>query len=862
MHAKRLGKLERSGHGERAPGRRLVALRRALLDARRQVAAIAHDRDTLLARMRLLSDATTDGLWEVEFGQRKFNDPANVFVWSDQVRRLLGYRDETELPNGLAAWASLMHPDDYEPTTTAFTAHVFDRSGNTPYDVHYRLRCGDGEYRWFRALCCTQRDEAGRAIRIAGSLTDMTDRRAILGLKHYAEALIASLPTGLMVVSDALTVLSLNPALCDILGLADEAEAAGLDMGTLMPQPGLREQAAALLASGHACQGIGVELGARRLRVAMAGIELDEGERRLLLMAEDVTEEQRLREEARANAARYRDQASLLDKARDAIMVRDVDGRMQFWNKGAERLYGWTADEVLGKRIDHWLYRDGPGALVPIIKTALETGEWSGEAVQRCKSGALVTAEGHWTLVRDDDQQPTSFLVINTDITQRKAADERIRNLALYDPLTGLANRAQFTERLTAALARARAGGQPLAILFMDLNRFKEINDTHGHGIGDQVLITVGRRFQAVLREEEILARLAGDEFVVVAERADDAIAAIIAQRLTQSMADPVATHGHTFSVGISLGIAVFPRDGADIDDLLKRADIAMYRAKATGGGYAFYRPEMSVGLLDRMEMGKDLGRALAAGSGLTLHFQPQASLPDGRLIGAEALLRWHDPQRGWVSPATFIPIAENRGMIGALGKWVLGEACRHLRAWRDAGMDCPGRLWINLAARQLEDPDLVESIRALTRDAGIEPTRLGLELTESGLMTDVERSIRTMATLREDGFLIAIDDFGTGYSSLAYLKRLPADKLKIDMSFVRDMLTNRHDHTIVTTIIGMARNLGLSVIAEGVEDTAQAKALLALGCAEAQGYLFGRPEAAEAFAQRWLAPAELEPAR
>jgi diguanylate cyclase (GGDEF)-like protein len=389
----------------------------------------------------------------------------------------------------------------------------------------------------------------------------------------------------------------------------------------------------------------------------------------------------------------------------------------------------------------------------------------------------------------------------------------------------------------------------------MDLNRFKEINDTQGHGVGDQVLVKVARRLQAALREEEVLARLAGDEFVVVAERADARTAAIIGERLNNALLDPVATHGQTFSVGLSIGIATYPRDGTDMEDLVKRADIAMYRAKAAGGGYMFYEPEMSEGLLERMELAKDLGRALAEGA-LELYLQPQVNLASGAAIGAEALLRWHDPQRGWVSPAVFIPIAESRGMIGTLGKWVLAEACRQLRAWAAAGLRFPGRLWVNLAAQQLDDRDAVATIRAITGEAGVDPASLGLELTESGLMADVEGSIRTMATLRADGFAIAIDDFGTGYSSLAYLKRLPADKLKIDISFVRDMLLDRHDYTIVTTIIGMARNLGLEVIAEGVEEGAQAEALGALGCDQAQGYYFGRPEPAEAFARRWLRPA------
>ncbi|QJE02093.1 EAL domain-containing protein [Massilia forsythiae] len=850
-------------HGTRNTGLRSALQRRVLrrwrrgMEARAESALLKDDHARLQARLNLLREATSDGLWDVEIGQRKLTDPANQFLWSHQVRKLLGYPDETALPNGLNTWFAVMHPDDVEATKTAFTAHILDRSGATPYDVHYRLRCNSGDYRWFRAIGLAQRDETGRAIRIAGSLCDITDRREILGLKRYAEALIASLPTGLMVLSDTLAVVSANRAFCDILTLPGEGDVAGLDFGAVLPQPGLREQAAAMLATGGTRHGVGVDLRGKRLRLTLAGVQLAEGERRLLLMAEDVTEEQSLREQARAHAARHRDQASLLDKARDAIIVRAIDGAIQYWNKGAERLYGWSDEEVMGKRIDHWLYRDGPDSSSDAVRTTLDTGEWLGEVAQRRKDGGLLVVEGHWTLVRDDDNRPKSILVINTDVTQRKATDEKIRNLALYDTLTGLANRSLFTERMKAALAEAQRAGTPLAILYMDLNRFKEINDTQGHGVGDQVLIKVARRFQAALRAREILARLAGDEFVVVAERADHVTAALIAGRLAQAMADPVAIQGHTFAVGLSIGIATYPRDGAGMEDLLKRADIAMYRAKAAGGGFVFYQPEMSDGLVERMELAKDLGHALAAGA-LELHYQPQVNLDDGRAIGAEALLRWRDPQRGWVSPAVFIPIAESRGMIGALGKWVLGEACRQVRAWRDAGLAFPGRLWVNLAAQQLAEKGIVETIRATTRAAGVDSSCLALELTESGLMENVEGAIEIMDTLRRDGFSIAIDDFGTGYSSLAYLKRLPADKLKIDMSFVRDMLSDHHDYTIVTTIIGMARNLGLEVIAEGVEAQAQARALRALGCNEAQGYYFGRPEPAAAFAARWLAPAAL----
>jgi diguanylate cyclase (GGDEF)-like protein/PAS domain S-box-containing protein len=830
--------------------RRAGAARRTRSEAA-ELATLRAQHARLQVRFDLIRQGTSDGLWDMETTGASVTDPGNPFWWSDQFRRLLGYNDESDFPNVLGSWSSRLHPEDRERTLAAFKAHIDDRSGKTPYDLTYRLRCRNGEYRWFRALGHTQRAADGRALRCAGALTDITDRNELIKVKRYAETIIASLPAGLLVLDDALRVHSVNRAFRQIYEPDHGHDIIGRDIEEVLPRPGLRERARAILDSGETRHGIDVACGGMRLRVSVAGIEVDHGERRMLVVVEDVTEEQRLREQAREHAARHRDQASLLDKARDAIIVRGIDGRVQFWNKGAERLYGWRADEMLGEPVETVLYPDGSGAR-DAVRAVLEHGEWSGELEQVNRDGGQLTVEGHWTLVRDEHNQPKSILAINTDITERKATDAKIRSLALYDTLTGLPNRTLFADRLTQALATYERSGRGLALLFMDLNRFKEINDTQGHGVGDQVLIKVARRFCAALRENETLARLAGDEFVVIAEGADAQAAALIADRLERSLDEPIATRGHTFPVGLSIGIAACPDDGVTMEDLLKRADIAMYRAKAPGGGHVFYQPEMSVGLAERMALAQELARAMAENR-LQLYFQPQVDIGSGALIGAEALLRWHDPQRGWVSPAVFVPIAEARGMICALGKWVLRAACAQMKAWREAGLRFPGRLSVNLAAQQLEEQDIAQSVQAIVDDAGLAPGCIGLELTESGLMANVEHAIEVMGVLKAAGFSISIDDFGTGYSSLAYLKRLPADKLKIDISFVRDMLSDRHDYSIVTTIIGISRNLGLEVIAEGVEQQAQADALRELGCEQAQGYLFGQPEPAQEFARQWL---------
>ena len=454
--------------------------------------------------------------------------------------------------------------------------------------------------------------------------------------------------------------------------------------------------------------------------------------------------------------------------------------------------------------------------------------------------------------VRNEAGTVTGYVGTQLDVTARKAQEEQIERLAFYDPLTGLPHRALFIDRLQQALSIAERHGGKVALLFLDLNRFKEINDSQGHQSGDTVLVEVGHRLQAVLRQDETLARLGGDEFTVIVRETDEAGAAVVAERIQSAFTRPFSVGGRSFSLGVSIGIALYPEDGNSAHALLSRSDIAMYQAKARGGGYHFYRPEMSAQLDSRLSLAQGLERAIAE-SRLQLFYQPQIGLDGDRLVGAEALLRWEDPERGWISPAEFIPIAEDRGMMDILGAWVLREASRQLKSWENAGTPFGGSLAINVSAKQLGGNTFISSVRGVLDAFGISPRQIELELTESALMTDAERAVELMAQLKDMGFALAIDDFGTGYSSLIYLKRFPADKLKIDMSFVRDMLSDHNDYAIVTTIIAMARNLGLTTIAEGVESEAQAEALRSLGCEEVQGYFFGKPLPAEDFAARWL---------
>ncbi|SDM73384.1 diguanylate cyclase (GGDEF) domain-containing protein [Franzmannia pantelleriensis] len=435
---------------------------------------------------------------------------------------------------------------------------------------------------------------------------------------------------------------------------------------------------------------------------------------------------------------------------------------------------------------------------------------------------------------------------------ERQEDETRIRRLAYRDPGTGLPNRTAFMQRLEGALEAP--GGARLGLMLLDLNRFKDINDTLGHDIGDKVLAAVANSFSGALVGNEYLARLGGDEFVVLAEPSDVYAITHTAERLLRSLAAPLQLDEQAFELDASIGIAFYPDDAGSARELLKHADIAMYQAKQQDVPFRFFEEHMGAALASRLVMAKRLAAALTDG-GLSLHFQPQVDLASGCLVGAEVLCRWHDDELGTVSPAVFIPLAEERGMIVPLGNWVIDATCRQLAAWQAAGLVMPGQLAINVASRQFDDNQLIATLQRCCSRHGVAASQLGLELTESGFMSDPDQAVAITEALKRLGFGLSIDDFGTGYSSLAYLKRFAADKIKIDMSFVADMLQSDNDHTIVTTIIAMARSLKMETIAEGVEHAEQADALLALGCQQAQGYHFSKPLTGERFAERWLAP-------
>ena len=481
---------------------------------------------------------------------------------------------------------------------------------------------------------------------------------------------------------------------------------------------------------------------------------------------------------------------------------------------------------------------------------------WQGEVHIRKHSGDSYPA---WLMVSAVHKSATSGEVVNyigisIDITDRKAKEERIRFLAHHDVLTELPNRAMCHQRLTEALVQAKASGEKVAVLFIDLDRFKLINDTLGHHIGDGLLRTVARRLTQGVRADDTVCRLGGDEFVVVMRHISgrEELDATVNGRLIPSIRQSAVVEGNNLSVSCSVGVALYPDDSTDQDELMRQADAAMYEAKTAGRDMArFFTPETDQRVLVRQTMEGQLRQALALDE-FSLHYQPRLNARTRRIQGAEALLRWNNPLLGAVSPANFIGLAEETGLIKAIGLWVVKEACTQWMQFQYQGLFHGLELSVNLSVAQLSDPDLVGQLQAVLLQSGMPPHLLELELTESHLMDNPLAAQEQVAALKALGVQIAIDDFGTGYSSLAYLKRFEIDKLKVDQSFVQSMLDDSADAAIVHAVIALGHTLGLKVVAEGVENLPTAQTLTALGCDELQGYCFSRPLSASDF-EAWV---------
>ncbi|MEO8037512.1 MAG: EAL domain-containing protein [Betaproteobacteria bacterium] len=527
----------------------------------------------------------------------------------------------------------------------------------------------------------------------------------------------------------------------------------------------------------------------------------------------------------------------------------DIASNHLYWTEETYRIHETTAEEfkpVVEQAIEFYAPQSR-GPIRAAIETAARTGEpWDIEL-------ELITARGQRIWVRATGSaefgagdRPAKLSGSLQDVTERRRADERIRRLAHYDELTGLANRNLFNYHLSRTLSHAERYGRQFSVLFIDLDRFKNINDTLGHDVGDAVLRVIGRRLSETMRAADIVARLGGDEFVVIAEEVSpDEGTAEIARKLLARIEQPVPAQGQEFILTASVGISTFPTDGRDMQTLIKHADIAMYRAKDRGKNtFEFYSSHLNADNVERLSLESDLKRAMVEMDQFVLHYQPKVAVADGRIVGVEALVRWASPDRGLVPPYKFISLAEETGLIGAIGEWVLNTASHQALAWRNAGLPAV-RMAMNISARQLHSDELVEQARRVLADTGLDPGTLELEITETAMMQNVEQMSARLTRLKALGLHIAIDDFGTGYSSLSNLRRLPIDSLKVDRSFVMDVPGDPDDATITRAIIALAHSLRLEVVAEGVETVAQLSFLRDLHCDQIQGYIFSKPVSA-----------------
>lgn len=546
--------------------------------------------------------------------------------------------------------------------------------------------------------------------------------------------------------------------------------------------------------------------------------------------------------ERKQNEERLRLAETVFQTAADAIMVTDAAGVIQSVNPAFTHITGYVHEEAIGQtprllkseRHDAQFY-------ARFWRILAENGRWSGEMWQRRKNGQTYPAWESIEAVRDPDGQIVQYVAFFSDITQRKLAEQEIFFRANYDPLTGLPNRSLLHERIDQALKRAHRHGQRVALMFLDLDRFKQVNDTLGHACGDALLHQAADRLKNCIRETDTVARYSGDEFVLVlVDMTHDRDAHALAEKVIDRIAEPFHLNGNVIHIGVSIGIVLYPDHDADAATLLRYADLAMYQAKSAGRNtYRQYESAMTDQILLHVSLEADLRLALEREE-LIVYYQPIVDVASGALTGAEALVRWRHPQRGLVLPDDFIPLAEETGLIREVGVWVLERACQTIGQWRQIGLCVP--ISVNLSSAQILRGLTVEAVRALLQRYDVRPEWLAFEITESILISDTFQAQRWLEAVRRLGIRVDIDDFGTGYSSLSYLKRFPIDRIKIDRSFMRDIIANPNDQALVEAVLAMAGSLRLPVVAEGVEDADQLALLRRLGCEYAQGFYFSYP--------------------
>ena len=787
----------------------------------------------------------------------------------------LGYSKEEMRRLGSKLWEKILHPDDEELYGRMRSLQQVVSDGQL-LQCQLRWRHRDGSWHWFEIReQALSRDAEGRVSRLIGIAKDVTEQIEASETLRESERryrLLAESTSDVIFSTDPqLNLNYVSPSVDSVLGydsdwvMTNTFFAAAASRSQMNGIYGLLKRLRLALREPHLMAELRSELPAQRflfdaLRADGRKIPMElylslmwdenghfEG---LLGVGRDVSEQRQATKELRMAA-------TVFEHSTAAILVSDPAGYIVQVNEAFSRISGYSAAEVLDQLPNRLTSEPTNSERFIFIREQLQhQHSWEGEVRLKRKDGDDYPAWVGITAVMDDEGDLVSYVAFFSDISERKASEQRIHRLAYYDGLTLLPNRTLFQDRLYNALLHAERNQQWVVLMFLDLDRFKPINDSLGHAAGDRMLKEVAQRLLGCVSEDNTVARMGGDEFTLLLQARSTREGALnqaihVAEQILTSLAQPFTLEGREFFISASIGIALSPQDGQELSQLMKNADTAMYHAKERGkNNFKFYQAEMNATALQRLELESDLRHALEQGQ-FCLYYQPQFSGDGKRLTGAEALLRWQHPQRGLVAPGEFIAVLEELGLVVEVGDWVLAEACRQFVAWQRDEVRLP-KISVNLSARQFTAGQLDQRIAETIRDSGIAPAALELEMTESILMEDIEQALQTLARLKRLGVGIAIDDFGTGYSSLNYLKQFPIDVLKIDRSFVDGLPDGEQDAQIASAIIAMAHSLKLAVIAEGVETQAQLDFLRDHGCDEIQGYLLGKPMPPEQFAAQF----------
>lgn len=782
-------------------------------------------------------------MWEAELPSRQFSSV------SPYAETLLGYPRDEWLKPGF--WQTHIHEKDLGMTLALDTAHTLE---SARFEIEYRLVHADGHAVFVRDMIVVEHDAQGRPCRLAGVMIDVTTDRALnhalLDSEQRFRSVMEQVPNISVQGYDInRRVVFWNSASEDLYGFT-AAEARGQLLEDLIIPPPMRDAVVMLhgrwIEHGEAIPAAELTLQRKdgspvSVYSAHVMTQNRHGEPEMYCLDVELTDIKRTQAALGESETRFK---LTVENAPVGIAILSLSDQFIQVNPRFCSITGFDESELRAASFTALLDEDSREAYALELAACLAGHKASVQFDARIqhRHGKEVWISSTLAILRNASGTPEQVICSIEDVTERRAARARVEWLAHHDPLTDLPNRTLLRDRLQQAMARSLRAGKRAALIFLDLDRFKNVNDSLGHAFGDHLLRAVATRLRMCVRDSDTVARLGGDEFLIVLDCMEDANdVALVASKIIERLSTPIDVQTQTLSTGASLGISIYPDDGIDVDSLLKNADAAMYHAKESGRNmFRFFTEEMNLATIDRLRMEHALRQAIEKDE-LSLHFQPQIELGSRRIIGVEALLRWSSPALGNVSPARFIPVAEESGLIVPIGEWVLQEACMQAMRWHEQGID-DITVAVNLSALQFRRTDIVAVTRAMIQRHGIPSRMIELELTESILMHNVDELLQTLNNLRALGVKLSIDDFGTGYSNFSYLKRFPLDRLKIDRSLVADVATDEDDAAIVRAMIQLGRSLKLDVIAEGVENAEQADFLATEGCHSVQGYFFARP--------------------